>query len=82
MIKMIMKDKKQLVKSLVEQESRRLHRNTSKIEDENRSRLNTNSSENSGRTVKTRKAINFEITSQLFRKLEELISDVNFYVLD
>ena len=82
MIKMIMKDKKQLVKSLVEQESRRLHRNTSKIEDENRSRLNTNSSENSGRTVKTRKAINFEITFQLFRKLEELISDVNFYVLD
>ena len=51
-------------------------------ENDYRSYLNTNLSENSCLAVKTSKAITSEISSQMSRKLEEMQSCLNFQILD
>ena len=63
-------------------ESSRRERGFGQEESNYRSLLNTNLSENSEITVETRRAIGSEISSQMSRKLKEMKSDLNSYILE
>ena len=60
----------------------RRQQSTSGTIDNFRSLLNTNLSENSEITTATNRIINSEISSQISRKLEEMKSDLNSYILE
>ena len=66
----------------VDLESGRHQRSEGQTENNFRSLLNTNPSENSEVTVETNRLINSEISSQMSRKLEELKTDLNSHILD
>ena len=66
----------------VDLESGRLQRSEGHTENNFKSLLNTNPSENSEITVETNRLINSEISSQMSRKIEELKTDLNFHIFD
>ena len=66
----------------VDLESGRHQRSDGQTENNFRSLLNTNPSENSEVTVETNRLINSEISSQMSRKLEELKTDLNSHIFD
>ena len=63
-------------------ESNRQEERLNRNENDYRSYLNTNVSENSGMTVETCRAINSEISSQMSRKFEEMQTSLNSHILD
>ena len=63
-------------------ESRGQQQSTSRIDNNYRSLLNTNLSENSEITAETSRMINSEISSQMSRKLEEMKSDFYSHILE
>ena len=66
----------------VDLDSRRPQRETISIRGNFRLLLNTNLSDNSKITAETSRAINSEISSQMFRNLEEMKSDLNSHILN
>ena len=66
----------------VDLESGRHQWSEGQTENNFRSLLNTNTSENSEITVETNRLINSEISSQMSRKIEELKTDLNSHILD
>ena len=63
-------------------ESRRRQGGSNKVEGDFRTLLITNASKNSELTAWTSRAINFETSSQMSRKLEETKSDLNSHIVD
>ena len=63
-------------------ESNRRKESSNHNENDYRSYLNTNVSENSGMTVETSRAIISDISSQMSRKLEEMQTNLNSHILD
>ena len=63
-------------------ESNRRENCSNRNDNDYRSYLNTDVSENSGITVETRRAISSEISSQMSKKFEEMQTNLNFQVLD
>ena len=66
----------------IDSESNRREGSSNQNENNYRSYLNTNLSENSCLTVETSKAISSEISSQMSRKFEEMQSGLNSQILD
>ena len=66
----------------VDLESGRLQRSEGHTENNFRSLLNTNPSENSEITVETNRLINSKISSQMSLKLEKLKTDLNSHIFD
>ena len=66
----------------IDSESNRQGGSSNQNENNYRSYLNTNLSENSCLTVETRKVISSEISSQISRKFEKLQSSLNSQILD
>ena len=67
---------------LIDSESNRQEGNSNQNENNYRSYLNTNLSENSCLTVENSKAISSEISSQMSKKFKELQSSLNSQILD
>ena len=66
----------------IELESNRREESSNHNENDYRSHLNTNISENSGMTVETSRAISSEISSQKSGNLEEMQTSLNSHILD
>ena len=66
----------------IDPESRRRHWDLDQNDENYRSLLNTNLSENSEITAETSRMINSEISSQMSRKIEEMKSDLNSHILE